>query len=115
MEMIFSISKDRSFRRYRKLFKAGLLVDLAVCALCITAIPESIDLQNSADNPHHNLNIIKILAINADETNADETNNFISGASNNLELQLFIILISIGNTVRIEACNTINLLKNAGY
>ena len=113
--MIFSISKDRSFRRYRKLFKAGLLVDLAVCAPRITTIPQILNFKNSADNPHHKLNIIKIFAINADETNADETNNFISSASNNLELQVFIILISIGNTVQIETCNTINLLKNAGY
>ena len=35
--------------------------------------------------------------------------------SNNLELQLVIILIIIGNNIQIEARNTLNLLKNAGY
>ena len=62
------------------------------------------------DKPHYKLNMIYILNITA-----DETNNFISGVSNNLELQLVIILISIGNNIQIEVRNTLNLLKNAGY
>ena len=35
--------------------------------------------------------------------------------SNNLELQLVIILVNIENNIQIEVCNTLNLLKNAGY
>ena len=62
------------------------------------------------DKPHYKLNLIYILNITA-----DETNNFISGVSNNLELQLVIILIILGNNIQIEARNTLNLLKNAGY
>ena len=62
------------------------------------------------DNPHYKPNMIHILNITA-----DETNNFISGVSNNLELQLVIILISIGNNIQIEVRNTLNLLKNASY